>query len=91
MQYGTMQVTSGDYSATIDLSAIDLLSVKQWRGLLKMAAYQEINSALDYLQEIQYMINLAWEKETRKTAKNKLLADLKRITKKINIAREVLS
>lgn len=60
-------IKHGDFTATLDVAAIDKLTLAQWKELVGLAAdslwdnAQAINTALEVLKEAHYEADQAWK------------------------------
>lgn len=61
-------IKNGDFAATLDLEAIDKLTLDQWRKLVRLAAdnlwdnAQAVNTMINALKETIYEADQAWKK-----------------------------
>lgn len=64
-------IKHGDFTATLDVAAIDKLTLTQWRELVRLAAdnlwdnAQDINTAIEVLKEALYDADQAWKAASR--------------------------
>ena len=64
-------IKHGDFTATLDVAAIDKLTLTQWRELVRLAAdslwdnAQDINTAIEVLKEALYEADQAWKAASR--------------------------